>query len=170
MFRAFAEVIDENRLDYLHSTTKIVLTTDIPRLCFGGKSYEDLKKGVVLNVWNWVADILVSKGYAEHVSKPTVASQLVQTEWREKNNPAELQSIPKHFYVEVSKTAAYDDNVRKRFLDIVTMRMTKIVSIAAKRLEGDIVRRMTPEEENLYRRVFRIVDEWVNAVLSRGDG
>ncbi|MCS6784348.1 MAG: hypothetical protein RMI43_01730 [Candidatus Caldarchaeum sp.] len=170
MYASSDEAVAENRLDYLHATTKIVLTADVQRLSFGGKTYEDLKKGTVLNVWNWVAEVLVSKGYAEHAPRPSLANQLMQVEWREKNNPADLQPLPKHFYAEVSSNIVADDYAAKKFMDIVTMRMMKIVSIAAKRLEGEIVRKMTPEEEVLYRNVFRVVDDWVRAVLSGRGG
>lgn len=166
MLRRVAEIFDENVLDYLHSFSKIVLTSDIPALDFGGKTFEDLKKGVVISVWNWVADVLVSSGYAEYVSKPPLSNQLMQFEWREKTNPSDLQPLPKHFYAEVSRDIR-DELVQKRLLDVATMRMMKVIALAAKRLEGDVLRRLTPEEETLYRRVFQVVDEWMQAVGSK---
>jgi DNA replication initiation complex subunit (GINS family) len=77
--------------------------------------------------------------------------------------------LQKHFYVESLREGVRDDYVEKKLRDIVTMRLMKIVSIAAKRLDGEIVRRMTPEEEALYRAVYRVVDEWLRAIGS-GDG
>lgn len=164
MIRSAGDVVDENRLDYLHSMTKIILTVDLPRLNFGGKTYENLQKGNVLNVWHWVAETLVSNGYAEYASKPSLANQLMQVEWREKNNPLELQPLPKHFYPETSEAVVLDEYLEKKLHDIITMRMMKIVSLAAKRLDGDIAPRTTPEEEFLYRKVFNIVDEWMKTV------
>ncbi|MEM2652590.1 MAG: hypothetical protein QXU87_11030, partial [Candidatus Caldarchaeum sp.] len=55
-----ASVVSETRLEYLHSNVKIVLTTDVSKLSYAGKTVEDLKKGSVVNVWQWVADVLVS--------------------------------------------------------------------------------------------------------------
>lgn len=167
MYRSMDDVVEENRLDYSHSIVKVVLTADVPKLGFGGKSFDDLRKGVVLNVWSWVADVLVSKGFAEYVTKPPVATTLMQMEWRERNNPGELQPVSKHFYAEFSKEVERDDYVGKKFLDIVTLRMMKVVNLAAKRLDGEVVRRMTPEEEALYKRVYVAVDEWLKAVTGR---
>ncbi len=163
------QVVEENRIENLHSVVKVVLTVDVPRLSYAGRTFEELKKGTVLNVWKWVADVLVSRRCAEYVAKQSLANQLLQIEWREKNNPGELQPLQKHFYVESLREGVRDDYVEKKLRDIVTMRLMKIVSIAAKRLDGEIVRRMTPEEEALYRAVYRVVDEWLRAIGS-GDG
>ncbi|MEM0440839.1 MAG: hypothetical protein QXF45_04625 [Candidatus Caldarchaeum sp.] len=166
MSKRVTEIFEENALDYLHSVSKIVLTTEIPTLSFAGKNFEDLKRGVVLNVWNWVADVLVSHGFAEYVSKPSLSTQLMQVEWREKTNPSDLQPLPKHFYAEMSRSAD-DEYIQKRLLDVATMRMMKVMMLAAKRLEGDVLRKLTPEEEALYRLVFKVVDEWMRAVGSK---
>ncbi|MEM4274253.1 MAG: hypothetical protein QW420_07855 [Candidatus Caldarchaeum sp.] len=169
MFTGLRDVVEENRVENLHSMVKVMLTVDVPRLSYAGRSLEDLKKGTVLNVWRWVADVLVARRCAEYVSKQSLANQLLQIEWREKNNPGELQPLQKHFYVELLREGVQDDYVVKKLRDILTMRMMKIVSIAAKRLDGEIVRRMTPEEEALYKAVYRVVDEWLKAIGS-GEG
>ncbi|MCS6769631.1 MAG: DNA replication complex GINS family protein [Candidatus Caldarchaeum sp.] len=171
MVNDVAEVIDENLLEYMHVGVKVVLNSNVQRLTYAGKTVEDLKPGSVVNLWRWVADVLVSAGYAEYASKPSTSSQLMQVEWREKNNPSDLQALPRHFYLDWLREAEKGDKeVARRLTDIMTMRLMKIVALAAKRLDGEIVKKLTPEEEALYRSVFKMVDEWVSRMFSkRGD-
>ncbi|MEM4302794.1 MAG: hypothetical protein QW470_00165 [Candidatus Caldarchaeum sp.] len=162
-------VVHEIRLEYLHTPVKIMITADVAKLSYAGKTVEDLKKGTVVNVWQWVAEVIVSMGYAEYVSKPLTATQLMQLEWREKNNPADIQPLDKHFYIEWTKEAEKGDrDVVRRLADIITMRMMKIIGLAAKRLDGDIVKKLTPEEEVLYRRVYSIVERWIKVMTPKG--
>lgn len=166
-----ASVIEDSLLEYLHTPVKVVLTSELNRLAYAGKTVEDLKAGSVVSVWRWVAEVLVSSGCAEYVSKPTPSSQLMQVEWREKNNPTDLQPLAKHFYFEWMKEAERGDrDVARRLTDVMTMRVSKIVALAAKRLDGEIVKKLTPEEEVLYRNVYRIVDEWVGRMTADKGG
>ncbi len=170
MIDDIAEAIDENLLEYLHTPVKIVVTKDIPRINYAGKTIDDLKKGSVINVWQWVADVLISMGCAEYVSKPLTTTQLMQLEWKEKNNPGDIQPIPKFFYVGWLREAAKGDReVSRRIADIITMRMMKVVFVAAKRLDGEILKKLTPEEEVLYRKIYSIVEQWVR-LLSPKEG
>jgi DNA replication initiation complex subunit (GINS family) len=56
----------------------------------------------------------------------------------------------------------------KRLADILTIRMMKIVALAAKRLDGEVVRKLTPEEEALYREVYTTVDKWNKSFREAG--
>ena len=155
------DVFEENRLEYLHTVVKVVLTADLPKLVVGGRVIEETRKGSVLNIWLWAADLLVKMGLAEYVSKPPSTTLLMQLEWKEKNNPSEIQPLPRHFYVEWAREVEKGDTeVAKRLADILTMRIMKIVSLAAKRLDGEVVRKLTPEEEALYREIYTTVEKW----------
>jgi DNA replication initiation complex subunit (GINS family) len=46
--------------------------------------------------------------------------------------------------------------------------MMKIVALAAKRLDGEVVRKLTPEEEALYREVYTTVDKWNKSFREAG--
>jgi len=155
------DVFEENRLEYLHTVVKVVLTADLPKLVVGGRVIEETRKGSVLNIWLWAADLLVKMGLAEYVSKPPSTTLLMQLEWKEKNNPSEIQPLPRHFYVEWAREVEKGDTeVAKRLADILTMRIMKIVSLAAKRLDGEVVRKLTPEEKALYREIYTTVEKW----------
>ncbi len=165
------EAINENLLEYLHTPVKIMVTKDISKINYAGKTINDLKKGSVLNVWQWVADVLISMECAEYVSKPLTTTQLMQLEWREKNNPGDIQPVPKFFYVEWLREAAKGDKeASRRVADIMTMRMIKVVLVAAKRLDGEILKKMTPEEEVLYRKIYSIVERWIKSLSPKESG
>jgi|YNPMSStandDraft_1061717.scaffolds.fasta_scaffold20081_2 hypothetical protein len=163
------DVLEENRLDYMHTVVKVVLTADLPKLVVCGHVYEDTPKGSLLNMWLWAADTLVKMGLAEYLSKPPSTTLLMQLEWKEKNNPSEIQPLPKHFYVEWAREVEKGNTeAAKRLADILTIRMMKIVALAAKRLDGEVVRKLTPEEEALYREVYTTVDKWNKSFREAG--
>jgi len=163
------EVAEETRLEYMNNSVKVVLTTDVPKFTVAGKTYENLSKGAVINVKQWVADVLVSAGLADYVARTYNVNQLMQVEWREKNNPSDLQPLPRYFYVEWARAANEGDKeLAKRLKDILTMRLMKIVSLAAKRLDGEVVKKMTPEETALHNAVYKIVDRWTRSFNLEG--
>ena len=169
MDRVFEEVAEANELEYMNTMVRVSLLRDLPKVSVGGRTWENLKKGDVISVWQWVGETLVSERIAEYVEKPLSPQQLLQIEWRERNNPSELQNLGRHFYCEMRRIIRGGDGeeVRRKQMDIVTLRMMKVVQLAAKRVGGDVLRRMTPEELALYERVLSTVNEWIEAVAGR---
>jgi len=164
--RVFEGVVEANELEYMNSLVKISILRDLPKISVGGRTLENLKKGDVISVWQWVGETLVAERVAEFVEKPVTPQQLLQIEWRERNNPSELQKLGKYFYCEVRRIKDGEE-VRRRLMDIVTLRMMKVVQLAAKRVGGDVLTRMTPEEQALYEKVLSTVNEWIESVAGR---
>jgi len=86
--RVFEEVAEANELEYMNTMVRVSLLRDLPKVSVGGRTWENLKKGDVISVWQWVGETLVSERIAEYVEKPLSPQQLLQIEWRERNNPS----------------------------------------------------------------------------------
>ncbi len=159
--------LEELRLEYLNSTTRITFTRDIPKLIVSGQVFEDVKKGSIIYVKQWLAQRLVEMNVAEWADKPPSLQQLMQLEWREKNNPLELQSLPRYFYMESKRAASIsgDERIREMVKDIMTLRMAKIIQFAVKKMKSEVAKKLTPEEELLYNYVSRLVEEWERGVM-----
>lgn len=170
MRSGFEDVVEENELEYLNSPTKVVLLRDLAKISVGGRNLENVKKGSVISVWQWVGERLVGEQAAEYVEKPISLQQLLQIEWRERSSPSELQELRRFFYCEIRRAIrdSGGEEMRRKLTDIITLRMMKIVQLAAKRVGGDFLRRMTPEEQALYTRIFHTVNEWMAAVAGMG--
>lgn len=170
--KMFEEAVEENELEYMNSAVRVTLLRDVPKISAGGKNLENMKRGSVISVWQWVGEKLVAEQLAEYVDKPISLQQLFQIEWRERNSPSELQELNKFFYCEVRRAIrdSGSEEMKRKVIDIITLRMMKIVQLAAKRVGGDFLRHLTPEELALYDRIFHTVSEWLDAVGGKDGG
>ncbi|MCL7388102.1 MAG: DNA replication complex GINS family protein [Thaumarchaeota archaeon] len=171
-----SESLKEVELEYLNAYCKVVLLKDVPRLEVAGITMENLKQGNVLQLRKWAADKLVEAGVAKRADLTVDLNYLSQLLWKEKNNVTELQEVPKYFYMdakrlieEVSKASKEKaEEVRRRLMDIVSLRLLKLFSYAAKRIKPATIDRMTPEENILFELVMGLVNEWMSHVCPKG--
>jgi len=92
------EKLKEMELEYLNSSVKVALKRDIPKLEALGEVFTDLKSGAVIRVRRWMAEKLVEAGAAQQDSQQVTPAVIRQIEWRERNNPTDLQRLPDFFY------------------------------------------------------------------------
>jgi len=171
-----SESLKEIELEYLNAYCKVVLLKDVPRLEVAGTIMENLKQGNVLQLRRWAAEKLVEAGVAKRAELMVDLNYLSQLLWKEKNNVTELQEIPKYFYMdakrlieETSKASKEKaDEVRRRLMDIISLRLLKLFSYAAKRIRPATINRMTPEESVLFELIVGLVNEWISHVCPRG--
>ncbi|GBC68752.1 hypothetical protein HRbin01_00437 [archaeon HR01] len=166
LYTKFTDVAKLNELEYLNTPVKVKILRDIEKITVAGRVYEDLKAGSILTIFLWVGEKLVENHVAEFVDKPINLTHLYQIEWRERNNPADLQPLGKFFYCEARRAVRVtgSEEMGRKLLDIMTLRLMKIVQLAAKRIGGEVLRKMTPEEQVLYENIYGVVGEWMESV------
>ena len=90
--------------------------------------------------------------------------------WRERNNSRELQPAPEFFYLKVLEEAREGDfkELLPRIEDIYSMRLNKLLALAAKRVSPRMIENITQEERFLYQAILAIVEEWFRFVGAWG--
>ncbi|MCS7125935.1 MAG: DNA replication complex GINS family protein [Aigarchaeota archaeon] len=167
----FKKLLKTIEVEYENSEKKVTLTRDIQRLVLPGQVFENLRKGTVLSVAKWAASRLHEAGVIEYGERTLDMKSLVQLEWKEKNNPGELQEVPRYFYLMIKEEEAkLDSTLRSIVVDIISLRMHKILGFAAKRVDVSLVENLSREEEALYKAVKNLIDAWLRYVTPTGGG
>lgn len=165
----FRKQLNLIELEYENSVKKVVLLKDVQRLVLPGQVFENLRRGATLMISKWAAVKLYEAGIIEFGDKITDMKNLVQLEWKEKNNPGELQELPKYFYLMVKEDVdRLDQSVKNIVMDIISLRLNKILGLASKRVNVDLVENLTREEELLYETIKGIINEWIRRISPIG--
>jgi len=162
------EKLKELELEYLNSSVKVTLTRDIPKLEAFGEVFTDLKRGAVIRVRRWMAEKLVEAGAAEHDSQSITPAVIRQIEWRERNNPTDLQKLPDFFYqdawnlisVNQSRMRVRDPTLHAVLLDVASLRVAKILRFSRREPMEELLNKLAPEEKLLHEAVRRVVEVW----------
>jgi len=172
------EKLKELELDYLNSNVKVTLTRDIPKLEAFGEVFTDLKRGAVIRVRRWMAGKLVEAGAAQHDSQSITPAVIRQIEWRERNNPTDLQKLPDFFYqdawnlisVNQSRMRVRDPTLHAMLLDVASLRVAKILRFSRREPMEELLDKLTPEEKLLHEAVRRVVEVWQRNVTMPLEG
>jgi len=172
------EKLKELELDYLNSSVKVTLTRDIPKLEAFGEVFTDLKRGTVIRVRRWMAGKLVEAGAAQHDSQSITPAVIRQIEWRERNNPTDLQKLPDFFYqdawnlisVNQSRMRVRDPTLHAMLLDVASLRVAKILRFSRREPMEELLDKLTPEEKLLHEAVRRVVEVWQRNVTMPLEG
>lgn len=169
IIQEFRKQLELLRLEYENSEKKVTLLKDVQRLVLPGQVFENLRKGTTLTISKWAASKLLDAGIVEYGDKVIDLKTLIQLEWKEKNNPGELQELPKYFYLmsreDIDKL---DQNTKNIIMDIISLRLNKILGFTSKRIDVSLVENLTREEELLYDAVRSIIDEWLKSISPVG--
>ena len=167
---AFKRFLKGVEVEYENSQSQVILSTDVQRLSFLGQVLENLKAGAPLRLYRWAAKKLVEAGIARPSEKVLDQRNILQLEWRERNNSRELQPAPEFFYLKVLEEAREGDfkELLPRIEDIYSMRLNKLLALAAKRVSPRMVENITQEERFLYQAILAIVEEWFRFVGAWG--
>jgi hypothetical protein len=164
--------IKDIEIEYLNSFIKIVLIRNIPYLEINSEVYNDLKQGTVLNVRRWVGEKLIEAKVAKYEEDKIDINYLRQLEWKERNIINEVQEVPKYFYLMVKEKMKYcNEEEEKRELyniiqDIISLRLAKLIRIATMPASiRDIDKKISIEEEVLFKVLKSIIENWKNEVL-----
>jgi hypothetical protein len=165
-------------VDDVVSEVRISITRDMQRLVVAGKVYEELKQGETLNLPYWAASKLVEAGLAQYSDKILDAALLAQIAWRERRSVAELTELPPKFYGEARRLLrrlrdTQPESVRiieRNLWDIVSIRISKLLSYASKNIPIDRIKNISQEEAALYLEVRKLLDTWLQGVGVVGGG
>lgn len=162
-FRSFLRGVE---VEYENSQSQVVLSTDVQRLSFLGQVLENLKAGAPLKLYRWAARKLVETGIAKPSERVLEQKNILQLEWRERNNSRELQPAPEFFYLKVLEEVRESGSkeLLPRIEDIYSMRLNKLLALAAKRVSPRMVENLTQEEQFLYQAILAIIEEWFRFV------
>lgn len=158
-------------MEYKNSLEEVILLKDIQKLILPSGVFSNLKAGSSLRIYHWVAKKLFEKELAKPAEDLLDIKTILQLRWKEKSNPAELQPLPRYFYLKVKRlTSESGLELLMHLKDIYSLRLAKIMSFAAKRIPVSMVRNLTVEEEVFYEQLLELVNTWHEFVEVKGDG
>lgn len=176
--------VDDIDFDFENSTTRVIVTREIPETSTHMAKLAATKVGQEIEVPYWTAKELVQTGYArfreEDVLNYTALSKI---HWRE-TIPAsrQLPALQANFYcilrrhVADLQQASRQDRLKLRELertetlvrDIVNCRIRKIVSLAASPTPSEeLMQTLTSEERVLYSILNKTIEEWKSKLLGQ---
>ncbi len=159
------------------SEVRVNITRDLQRLVVAGKVYEDLKSGEALSIPHWAAAKIVEAGLAQYSDRILDAALLAQIAWRERRSVAELTELPSKFYSDARRLLRRLRNtqpesvrmIERNLWEIVSMRISKLLSYASKNIPIDRIKNISEEETSLYLEVKKLLDAWLQRVGIVGD-
>jgi len=168
--------------DFQNLPVRIVLTREIPFSHPATERLQSVKIGQDAEVPCWVADELVSGGFAKYLEEDILDfPKLTKTHWKETiPTSTQLPSLQADFYCmlrrllrrlkaegkqDPSKLREYE-KAENLSHDVINCRLRKIASFAAALgPSSDLLKNMTPEERALYKQLRGAVGEWKSAIL-----
>ena len=168
--------------DFQNLPVRIVLMREISFSHPATERLQSVKIGQDAEVPYWVADELVSGGFAKYLEEDILdLSKLSKTHWKETiPTSTQLLSLQADFYCmlrrflvglrtegkqDPSKLREYEkaENLSR---DVINCRLRKIASFAAALgPSSDLLRNMTSEEQALYKQLRVTVGEWKSSIL-----
>jgi hypothetical protein len=168
--------------DFQNLPVRIVLTREIPFSHPATERLQSVKIGQDAEVPCWVADELVSGGFAKYLEEDILDfPKLTKTHWKETiPTSTQLPSLQAEFYCmlrrflerlkaegkqDPSKLREYEkaENLSR---DVINCRLRKIASFAAALgPSSDLLKNMTSEERALYKQLRGIIGEWKSSIL-----
>ena len=169
LIEEFRKLLELIKLEYDNSEKKVILLKDVQKLVLPGQVFENLRRGMTLMISKWAAAKLYEAGIVEYGDKVIDLKNLIQLEWKEKNNPGELQELPRYFYLMIREDVdKLDQNIKNIIVDIISLRLNKILGFASKRIDESLVENLTREEALLYETIRSLIDEWLKSVSPIG--
>ena len=164
--REFANRLSGTRLKVEKKTTKV----DI-----GSVHLEPMNEGDAVDLPRWIAEVLVDLDICES-QEESFASEVFKAVTKEKIvGSDQLSTLKPDFYLKIRRHLAYAGNpnnlkpnaipelekTRTLIYDLITMRLRKILSIAASISPSTEVRdKLTPEEYQIFDSVYSLLQSW----------
>ncbi|MEM4212172.1 MAG: hypothetical protein QXX16_03830 [Nitrososphaerota archaeon] len=165
-------------LDYEISEVRVTIIRELQRLSVAGKTYENLKSGETLIIPYWAASTLVEAGIAQYSDRLLDSAIVAQLAWRERRSVTELTELPPKFYSEARRLIrrlreSQPEQIRMvegNLKDIVSMRISKLLSYASKGIPINRIKNIVDEEISLYLEVKKLLEAWLHGLEIMGDG
>lgn len=171
-------------LDFIfeNSPVKVIANRNCPEIKLAGLTVGPFEEGNEYEVLYWVARELEKFGVVRFRSEELLdSSKLYKIHWKERVQTAgQVSELPKDFYpklrryiakleVEAAKTPEKMreyEKVKQLAVDIVNLRLKKIISLASAPAQAEhILRNLTAEERLLYEHIYRLINKWKNQLL-----
>ncbi|MEM2463763.1 MAG: hypothetical protein QXY07_03675 [Candidatus Bathyarchaeia archaeon] len=171
-------------LDFIfeNSPVKVIANRNCPEIKLAGLTVGPFEEGNEYEVLYWVARELEKFGVVRFRSEELLdSSKLYKIHWKERVQTAgHVSELPKDFYpklrryiakleAEAAKTPEKMreyEKVKQLTVDIVNLRLKKIISLASAPAQTEhILRNLTAEERLLYEHVYRLINKWKNQLL-----
>jgi hypothetical protein len=163
----------------------MVAIRNFPKIELVGFSIGPFKEGNEYEIKFWIAREIEKAGIARSREESLGPSRLYQLQHTERIQPtSNLSSLPKDFYPRLrrilnelkdsSKNSPEKmrefEHVQRLSQDIVNCRLKKIVSLASTSgSKSQILRNLTIEENELYERLNKIINEWQSKIIWKAE-
>ncbi|MEM3727761.1 MAG: hypothetical protein QXF75_00995 [Candidatus Bathyarchaeia archaeon] len=171
-------------LDFMfeNSPVKVIANRNCPEIRLAGLIVGPFEEGNEYEVMYWVARELEKFGVVRFRSEELLDStKLYKIHWKERVQTAgQISELPKDFY---PKLRRYLDGLREEAvrhpekmreyekakqlaLDILNLRLKKIVSLASAPAQTEhVLRNLMAEERILYEQIYRLINRWKAQML-----
>lgn len=156
----FRQALRRVEVGFRNSLEEVTMTKDLPKLILPSGVLENVRAGANIRVHRWVAEKLIEKGIARSAGEAIDLKLIRLLQWREKSSQAELQPLPEYFYLKVREESKDDHEIILYLRDIYSLRLSKIMNLAAKRVPRSMVENLTAEEKILYDCLVNLVNTW----------
>lgn len=171
-------------LDFIfeNSPVKVIANRNCPEIKLAGLTIGPFEEGNEYEVLYWVARELEKFGVVRFRSEELLdSSKLYKIHWKERVQTAgQVSELPKDFYPKLRRYIAKleaeaakmpekmreYEKVKQLAVDIVNLRLKKIVSLASAPAQTEhVLRNLTAEERLLYEHIYRLINKWKNQLL-----
>ncbi|MBS7615879.1 DNA replication complex GINS family protein [Candidatus Bathyarchaeota archaeon] len=175
-------------LDFVfeNSPAKIIANRNCPEIKLAGLTIGPFEEGNDYEVPYWVALELQKFGVARFRDEETFdLARLHKIHWKERvQTTGQISELPRDFYPKLcrllaelkSEAAKHPEKIkdfekaRQLALDVLNLRLKKIVSIASAPAQTEqILRNFTVEERLLYEQLYKLLNTWKAELLECGD-
>ncbi|MCD6235893.1 MAG: DNA replication complex GINS family protein [Thaumarchaeota archaeon] len=161
----FRQMLRRVEVGFENSLDEVSMLRDVQKLSLPSGVIEGIKAGTNLRIYRWIARKLIEKDLAKPVEDVLDIKSILQLRWKERNSPAELQPLPKYFYLRARESLRRKDSeIAPHLKDIYSLRLTKIMNLVSKRVPESAVGNLTEEEKVLYECLLSVVDAWYDFI------
>lgn len=172
-------------LDFMfeNSFVKVVANRNCPEIKLAGLTVGPFEGGNEYEVYYWVARELEKFGVVRFRNEELLdTSKLHKIQWKERiQTTGQISELPKDFYpmirrylAELKKEMVKNPEKMREYekakdlaLDILNLRLKKIVLIASAPAQTEyILKSFTEEEKFLYEKINRFIAQWKNQLLT----
>lgn len=176
-------------LDFVfeNSPVKVIANRNCPEIKLAGLTVGPFEEGNEYEVLYWVARELERFGIVRFRNEELLDSaKLYKIHWKERVQTAgQISELPKDFYPKLRRylkglkeeTIRHPEKMREYekakqlALDILNLRLKKIVSLASAPAQTEhVLRNLTAEERLLYEQIYRFINKWKAQMFEQESG
>ncbi|MGB9713817.1 MAG: hypothetical protein ACPLZC_02420 [Candidatus Bathyarchaeales archaeon] len=161
---------------------RVIANRNCPEIKLAGLNVGPFEEGNEYEIRYWIASELQKFGVVRFRGEETLdASTLYRIHWKERaQSSGQLSSLPEDFYPKVRRVLAElkaeiarqpekvreYEKIKHLSLDIVNLRLKKIVSLATTPVQTEqFLKSLTQEERLLYEELYRNINLWRTKIL-----